>query len=182
MDISLIKQKASNMKTEEDLLSLLNEIKADDMGDKCYPFEMRQLNYYCNPNHSYRRYHYFNIPKKSGGTRTISAPCKGLKNILVYLNEILQAIYEPSAYAMGFTRGRSIVDNAKIHLNQNYVLNLDLKDFFPSIQQARVWKRLQLAPFNFSQDIANIVAGLCCMKFKREDEESGQVVYDYILP
>ena len=59
---------------------------------------------------------------------------------------------------MGFTTGRSILDNAAVHVGMNYVLNLDLKDFFPSISQARVWARLQLEPFSFSREIANIVA------------------------
>lgn len=63
---------------------------------------------------------------------------------------------------MGFTSGRSVLNNAKVHVGHNYVFNIDLKDFFSSIPQARVWKRLQLAPFNFPQEIANILAGLCC--------------------
>jgi len=49
-----------------------------------------------------------------------------------------------------------------MHVGHHYVFNIDLKDFFPSIPQARVWKRLQLPPFNFSQEIANVVAGMCC--------------------
>ena len=39
---------------------------------------------------------------------------------------------------MGFTTGRSVINNAAIHVKQNYVLNIDLKDFFPSIEQWRV--------------------------------------------
>jgi hypothetical protein len=50
--------------------------------------------------------------------------------------------------------GKSIVDNAKIHVGNNYVYNIDLKDFFPSIDQARVWKCLQLSPFNLSDSVA----------------------------
>ena len=49
------------------------------------------------------------------------------------------------------------------------VFNTDLENFFPSIEQPRVWKRFQLKPFNFKQPIANILAGLCCIKEKNED-------------
>lgn len=63
----------------------------------------------------------------------------------------------------------------------NYVFNLDLKDFFPSIEQARVWKRLQLAPFNFPVAIANIIAGMCCMKEVVQAEDGSQTVR-YVLP
>jgi hypothetical protein len=57
---------------------------------------------------------------------------------------------------MGFVRNKSIVDNAKLHVGSRYVYNIDLKDFFPSIDQARVWKCLQLKPFNLSRIEKNI--------------------------
>lgn len=63
---------------------------------------------------------------------------------------------------MGFTMGRSVVGNAAVHAAHHYVFNIDLKDFFPSIRQARVWARLQLKPFCFSKEVASIIAGLCC--------------------
>lgn len=84
--------------------------------------------------------------------------------LLRYVNEILKAIYKPSEYAFGFTEGRSVVDNALRHKGMNYVFNTDIKDFFPSIDQARVWKRLQLSPFNFPDAIARLLAGLCSMR------------------
>lgn len=181
MDRDYIAKMTLEMTSKEDLLSLLNEIKKDDLGDKCYPFELRQINYYSNPKRTRSRYTSFAIPKKSGGVRTISAPVKGLKSILIYLNLIMQSVYEPSSYANGFTKGRSVVDNALVHINQNYVLNLDMKDFFPSIKQPRVWKRLQLPPFHFNIELANIIAGLCCMKVSKENS-NGQIEDDYVLP
>lgn len=105
------------------------------------------------------------ISKKSGGTRVITAPRnRSFMMMLQAVNEILKALYSPSDYAMGFTEGRSVVTNANTHKGQNYVFNIDLKDFFPSVEQFRVWKRLQLKPFNFPKQIANIVAGLCSMR------------------
>jgi hypothetical protein len=97
--------------------------------------------------------------------------------LLTYVKMVLEAYYTPDSAAMGFTAGRNIVTNAQCHVNQNYVLNLDLKDFFPSVHQARVWKRLQLKPFRFSQDIASVIAGLCCMKVTEQDGTS-----KYVLP
>lgn len=89
--------------------------------------------------------------------------------LLRYVNDIFKAVYTPSDYAMGFTEGRSVVTNANKHKGHNYVFNIDLKDFFPSIHQARVWKRLQLKPLLFKQPIANALAGLCSMKEKTEE-------------
>lgn len=173
-----IKKRAERLKGKEDLLALLNDVKADELGNKGYPFSMKQINFYCNPNtipHS-KRYHEFFIPKKSGGKRRISAPVNGLKSIQTYLNIILQSIYEPSPWATGFTQNRSVVDNAKLHVGQNYVFNMDIKDFFPSIPQARVWGRLKVKPFCFNQEIASVVAGLCCMKVVTEESEK------FVLP
>lgn len=172
-----IQQRVAGLQTKEDLLCLLNQLKEEDLGHDKYAFTLCQLNYYCNPNNTRRRYTSFEIRKKSGGVRQIDAPRRGLKNILYYLNKIFQSIYTPLSAATGFVQGKSVVDNAQCHIGKNYVFNIDLKDFFPSITQPRVWKRLQLKPLNISQPIANIIAGLCCMKKK---EQNGSV--SYILP
>ena len=170
------------------MLALLNRIKQDEVrelgfdADKFYPFTMKHLLYYCNPNHAFHRYRQFKIKKKSGGFRQITAPHnQSFMMLLQCVNEILKAIYTPSDYAMGFTERRSVVTNAAVHKGQNYVFNLDLKDFFPSVEQARVWKRIQLAPFNFPVAIANLVAGLCSMRETRKDI-NGKITFAYILP
>lgn len=183
MDKNSIAKAAQLLETKEDLLNLLNQIKQNEMEEcgmsgKFYPFTMKHLNYYCNPNNSFHRYKRFKIKKKSGGFRLITAPRnKSFMLLLRYVNEILKAVYMPSDYAMGFTEERSIVTNADMHKGHNYVFNIDLKDFFPSIHQARVWKRLQLKPLSFRQPIANVVAGLCSMKEEMEDGSAR-----YVLP
>lgn len=187
MEREQIAKMATAMADKNDLLELLNKIKHDEMitvgfGDKFYPFSSKHINYYCNPNNAFHRYHQFKIKKKTGGERIITAPRnRSFKLILSYINEILKSMYTPSSYAMGFAEGRSIADNAKKHRGMNYVFNLDLKDFFPSIEQARVWKRLQLEPFKFPVSIANIIAGMCCMKEIIQMADGGQTVR-YVLP
>ena len=166
MDKELLLSKIGSTTTPKDLLSLLNEIKADMAGSATYPFTIQKMMRLCNPRLGSNRYRKFEIPKKSGGVRTIYAPNGNLKWMQLCLNEIFKALYKPSPYAMGFTQGRSIIDNAGKHLNQNYVFNIDLSDFFPSIDQARIWKRLQMPPFNFSKEIASVVAGLCAIEME----------------
>ena len=194
MDKTQIAQIASHMSTREDLLALLNRIKQDkvrELGfdvDKFYPFTMKQLLFYCNPNHAFHRYRQFKIKKKSGGFRQITAPRnQNFMMLLQTVNEILKAIYTPSDYAMGFTEGRSVVTNATVHKGQNYVFNIDLKDFFPSIEQRRVLKRFGAKPFNFKPEIALLLSGLCAMRVKRETpdetkEHDLDKTYLYVLP
>ncbi len=184
MEKKTIAKLARQMTSREDLLALLNRIKQDEMyengmSDKFHPFTMKLLLYYCNPNNVFHRYTQFKIKKKSGGFRTISAPRnRSFVLMLRYVNEIFKSVYTPSEYAMGFTEGRSVVDNASKHKGMNYVFNTDIKDFFPSIVQPRVWKRLQLKPINFPQPIANVLAGLCSMRGEKLPDGK----YNYILP
>ena len=115
----------------------------------------------------------FSIKKKSGGVRVLHAPVKGLKEFQKALNLILQCMHEPHLAATGFVNGKSIVDNARVHVGQFYVYNLDLKDFFPSIDKSRVWGRLLVAPFNLNtsderKKIANMIAGLSCTPMEVE--------------
>jgi len=146
--INQIKIAFQNMQTKEDLLQLLNGVKPMIYGEKTIPFELKQLTWYANPKLAKNRYTQFTIKKKSGADRTINAPVAGLKAIQKVLSVVLQCVYEPHQAAMGFVKDKSIVDNASLHVGNKYVYNIDLKDFFPSVDQARVWKCLQLKPFN----------------------------------
>lgn len=131
----------------------------------------------------------FIIKKKSGQDRTIHAPVKGLKEFQKALNIILQCLHEPHTAATGFVIGKSIVDNAKKHIGQTYVYNIDLKDFFPSVDRSRVWGRLLVAPFNLGttverKNIANFIATLCCtpMEVERIKEGNWIKVITSVLP
>ncbi len=196
-----IKTRFDKMQSKEDLLDLLNFVRPEVFSDVPFLFTMEQL----NKNISYHntksqvvanestfnfdqlellgakiyggRYKTFQIRKKSGSLRTIHAPNNGLKAILKCINYILQSIHTPHKNAFGFVPNKSIVDNARKHEDQNYVYNLDLKDFFPSVDQARVRGRLLVAPFHLDSSperikLASILAILCChhMDVERWDE------------
>ena len=160
------------METQLDLLHLLNEVKRflDKVDEKDFvPLEERSLNYFKNIKASGRkRYRTFSIKKKSGKLRTINAPCAGLKVFQTCLNYTLQTFYQPNDNACGFVPGRSIADGAKKHVGKDYVLNIDLKDFFDSIEHHRVMAIFTLPPFNLKDDRENpnslpyVLANLCC--------------------
>lgn len=187
MDRKEISELAKKMETKEDLLNLLNLIRQNETNkigrsDKFYPFTMKHINYYCHPDHVFHRFRQFKIKKKSGGYRIITTPRnKSYMLILRCLNELFKSLYTASDYAMGFAEGRSVVTNAASHKGMNYVLNIDLKDFFPSIEQARIWKRLQLKPFEFPVAVANVIAGLVSMKESREMNDGNKKDF-YVLP
>lgn len=150
------------VKNLADFAKLLNDVKTDEFNGGKYKITEKQLLHFSNSKIIHGRYRTFHIRKKSGGVREINAPCYQLGILLDMLNIVFKAIYSPGESAMGFTEGRSVVTNACMHTGHHYVFNIDLENFFPSIPQARVWARIQLPPFNFPRDVANVVAGLCC--------------------
>ena len=134
-------------------------------------------------NHSKQRpaYKTFRIPKKSGGFRIIRTPLEPLKGLMrKILSEVL-ACYPVSYHAMGFRPRRSIFDNAKRHLDAGamYMLNMDIKDFFPSIPVARirlvfddvVGKALRAngADGFVIEDVIEIFSRLCTLRYGSAD-------------
>lgn len=101
----------------------------------------------------------FRIPKKSGGERLISAPMPRLKAAQAWvLHEILEKLaLHPAAH--GFVRGRSIVSNARPHVGHALLINVDLKDFFPTVGYPRV-KGL-FGALGYSEEVATLLGLLC---------------------
>lgn len=90
----------------------------------------KQLNFHLYVLPSRKKYKVFTVPKKSGGTRLISAPASPIKIIQHKLKQVLDSVYSPKPATHGFVSGRSIVSNARLHKKRRYVLNIDLEDFF----------------------------------------------------
>ena len=114
-------------------------------------------------------YKEFDIPKKSGGTRRITAPVGKLKGVLKCLSQILAPYYSPLESTHGFTVGRSVASNASVHVDKNYVLNIDLKDFFPSISYARVKKALLNHGLN--QEVSELISRLVTIPVAKEGSQ-----------
>lgn len=161
----------SKVQTKEELLQLINAVKRlvnkPKEGQKLKLIKIKTLTFFADHRLSgHVRYHQFSIRKKSGGERTLSSPNAPLKEIQRYLSIILSAVYEPKACVTGFTAQRSIVDNATPHVGKQFVFNVDLKDFFPSIQLHRIKAVLKLPPFKLvgeQEKLAFLIARLCCI-------------------
>jgi len=101
----------------------------------------------------------FEIPKKAGGTRRISAPMPKLKKAQRWILDHVLAKVAIHDAAHGFRQKRSIVTNARPHVGATIVANVDLKDFFPTVRYPRV-KGLFRA-LGYSEATASIFALLC---------------------
>ncbi|MFH5774395.1 reverse transcriptase family protein [Paracoccus sp. NGMCC 1.201697] len=109
-------------------------------------------------------YREFSIPKRSGGTRTISVPQPSLLHCQRWVNrEILQNL-EVSDRAFGFVSGRSVVNNAAEHLGRSFLLNLDILNFFPSINSNLVLNAF--LGLGYPPSVSLVLTEICCVDEK----------------
>lgn len=115
----------------------------------------------------------FQIPKRSGGKRTISAPVKSLKLLQSRLHTLLATCADDidvergakNKFSHGFRKNHSILTNATVHRGKRYVFNVDLNDFFGSVHFGRITgfftknKNFQLKPIT-----ARMLAQIACHK------------------
>ena len=109
--------------------------------------------------HSYRT---FAIPKARGGSREITAPSKFLARLQRKVGHVVASISPPRRLAKGFVKGSGVLDHAALHANKRWVVCLDLKSFFPSINYGRVLGIFRSRPFEFPDAVAIPLAQLCC--------------------
>lgn len=116
-----------------------------------------QINYLAfRTEHLYKTYE---IPKKNGKKREIAQPNRELKAVQAWiLRNILDKLYT-SPHSKGFDLGTSILENALPHQGANYVLTIDLEDFFPSITANKVFGIFSSIGYN--KEISSILTNLC---------------------
>ena len=163
--------KLRHLRDAQELAAMLNELKLPWYYSD---FRGKQLSFLADTNNVQRRCKTFRLRKKHGGYREITAPKGGLRGILNALNILLQTYDEPTPWAFGFVCGRSVVDNARPHVGKRYILNLDLKDFFPTITRQQVADCLTAEPFGFSSLAAKLVSGLATVRTKNNEEVLAQ--------
>lgn len=111
------------------------------------------------PDGPLRHYRYRWLAKRHGEARLIEVPKRRLKLIQ---RELLHAVLDrmpPHPVAHGFRAGRSVKTFAEPHAGRPVVLRMDLRDFFPSVNSARVQAIFQTV--GYPELVARLLAGLC---------------------
>ncbi|UDL96262.1 retron Ec67 family RNA-directed DNA polymerase/endonuclease [Lichenihabitans sp. PAMC28606] len=116
------------------------------------------------------KYTTFEVTKASGGVRMIHAPHiklkrlqKALANILLACNVEIETATPRRPLSHGFEKKRSIFTNAWEHKNRRYVLNLDIEDFFPTINFGRVRGFfIKSHDFTLPEKTATLIAQIAC--------------------
>lgn len=110
-------------------------------------------------------YRQYTIKKRNGGERIILAPKDRLKKIQRHLLDDLLYRIPVSDQAHGFVPTRSTTTNALPHVHKEFIVNIDLEEFFPSITFPRV--RGLFLSLGFSFSVASALA-LLCTDYERE--------------
>lgn len=117
----------------------------------------------------------FEVPKKSGGTRTLSAPHSLMASVQDWVLGSILAKLPTEDSAHGFVSGRSTITNALPHVRKDVVVNVDLEAFFPSIRFARV--RHLFRRLGYSGAVATLLALICTECPRRKVTYAGSVYF-----
>ncbi len=112
------------------------------------------------------RYKVYEIPKRQPGKfRTIAQPSPEIKLIQRWLiTNVLSSLPMHKA-ATAYRKNISITDHAEAHVQKNFLLKMDFKDFFPSISAIDIRKYLTEIG-KFSVEDARLISLFVCWRDK----------------
>ena len=127
------------------------------------------------------KYNLFEIKKRNGKTRKIIAPISGIKFIQENLSKILLEIHNAKFCVHGFLKSKSIKTNALPHVKKRILINLDLENFFPTINFGRIRGIFLSKPFEFPEPIATMLAQICCYEdYLPQGAPSSPIISNYV--
>lgn len=105
------------------------------------------------------------ISKKSGSLRELNVPPQFVMRIQKNFNVLLQNIYQPPAPVHGFVESKlgnikNILTNANQHIKKQIVINVDIENFFGTVNFGRVRGLFLAKPFNAPENVATKLAQL----------------------
>ena len=107
------------------------------------------------------------IKKKNGrGCRTVYHPSVGLKMIQSWLGVVVFSNLPVSSIASAYVKGVSILDNANAHKEFNYMIRVDIKDFFESIKfddlkSVMCRDKEALGTFSLDEELFDLIRRAC---------------------
>jgi len=125
-----------------------------------------ELERFIDPSRQEALYREMKIPKRGrsskGLFRTVYEVESSLRRVQRALTLLLTRNLPVAPHVHGFVAKRSIVTNAKMHLNARVVLHADLADFFPTIEISRVLHAFE--HLGASRHVAADLARLCTFR------------------
>ncbi len=157
--------------------NLLPQIDNPDALAACLGMDLPTLRWltYHRDAAEYVHYTPFTIAKKSGGKRQIWAPMPKLKAAQSWILRNIVEHLPVHGAAHGFLPGRSILSNAREHVHSNIVVNMDVRDFFPTVTMRRVKGLFRAA--GYGEQVSVLLALLCTEAPRKIQEYDGKKYY-----
>ena len=115
------------------------------------------------------RYKVFSIPKRKGGLREVAQPAREVKSIQRWLIADLSRTLPLHESATAYRQGASIKDNAARHVDSEYILKMDFRNFFPSILMEDIVSHLvRHCPDEYDSSAMQLIAYVCTWAPRRQ--------------
>lgn len=110
-----------------------------------------------------RHYRVAKVVKKADGSQRVTYDAsQPLKSILTRLRKrILDKVKLPN-YVLAGVKGKSYIDNAKIHVASKALLSEDIKSFFPQVKSEHIYRVFKFL-FKMPDRVAEVATALCTM-------------------
>lgn len=107
-------------------------------------------------------YRAYNVPKANGrGFRSINEPLPALKSIQRTILDEICSKFTVHELCFSYTSGKTIKNNAEVHIHSAYIYKFDLVNFFDSINREAVSKVFY--DLGYTDDISFMLADLCML-------------------
>lgn len=115
------------------------------------------------------RYKVFYIPKRNGGLREVAQPAREVKAIQRWLMKRLEPLLPLHDAATAYRSGASIKKNAERHVDSDYLLKMDFRNFFPSILMTDIIRHLEIhCGQQYDSSAIKLIAYVCTWAPKRQ--------------
>ena len=110
-----------------------------------------------------KNYRKHKIPQDNGEIRVVKAPGYLLSN---YQRELKTSIFDQmsklhtSPYAYAYTKGRSFIDNARLHAGARKIMNMDIRHFFDSTMRRHVYDILTKYAPQYNKTVRKLIVDL----------------------
>lgn len=84
-------------------------------------------------------YKNFPIAKRTGGKRWISIPVPQLMAVQQWINQNILNKVVPHSAAFAYVPKRKLIEHAKLHCGADWIVKIDIKDFFSNISEKQVF-------------------------------------------
>jgi len=109
-----------------------------------------------------RYYRSFSIPKRTRGKRQIDAPRVFLRTVQKWILRNVLYSRELPPFVTGFVPGRGLLNNARAHVGQRYLMKLDIQDFFASVNFEKVEDVFK--SFEYPEKVTRLLTHLCTFR------------------